>query len=315
MSIRYYKKQPMQFSDQLVLLKQRGLNTNDDKRVVNYLQQISYYRLSAYFLPYQLQKDKFNNDISFDHILDTYLFDRDLRLLVFDTIERIEVAIRTQFVYTMAMTYNNSHWHDDKSLFKPPYKNYQGYYVDPYNDFQKIISKAIDTKNPEVFIKHYINKYDSPKNPPSWMSIELLTVGELSRIYNGLAKNSDKQKIADFFGLHRNTFKSWLHSLTYVRNICAHHSRLWNREFAIRPEILKKPKFPWIDSIYNNNGRIFYFLCTVQYLLNRANPQNSLRIKLNTLFNKYPTVPIRFIGLPSDKDGKIADWDSQPIWK
>lgn len=73
-----------------------------------YLQQISYYRLSAYFLPYQKTKDVFDDNTTFEKIIHTYAFDRELRLLIFDCIERIEVAIRTQFIYQLAIKYNNS---------------------------------------------------------------------------------------------------------------------------------------------------------------------------------------------------------------
>lgn len=121
-------------------LKDRGLEVADEPRAISYLQQISYYRLSAYFLPYQSVKDTFDKGTTFHQIIQTYAFDRELRLLVFDCIERIEVAIRTQFIYQMATHYNNSHWQDDQSLFVTPGYNSIGKLIDPYSDFQSIIS-------------------------------------------------------------------------------------------------------------------------------------------------------------------------------
>ncbi|QIH40285.1 Abi family protein [Flavobacterium sp. Sr18] len=315
MSKKNYDKTPLSFQDQVSLLKQRDLVVDSEPKAIDYLQEISYYRLSAYFLPYQKTKDKFNPNTNFKQIIETYSFDRELRLLVFDCIERIEVAIRTQMVYGMAMHYNDSHWQDNQNLFITPYYNKIGNLVDPYSDFQSIISKAKTARTPEVFIKHYMDHYNKPSNPPSWMCLELLTMGELSHLYRGLKNNSDKKRIANFFDVHPTVFVSWLHTLTYVRNICAHHSRLWNRDLAIEPEKLLKPVGNWVSKPFENNKRMFYFICVLKYLITRANPGNSLKDKLQNLFKKYPTVPIQYIGIPSDGKGSALDWENEPIWK
>ena len=315
MSKTNYKKVPLTFEDQLALLKSRKLNVPNEQKAISYLQQISYYRLSAYFLPYQAVKDNFNAGVTFEQIIDTYSFDRELRLLVFDCIERIEVAIRTQIIYSMALYYKDSHWQDNQSLFITPYYNKIGQLIDPYIGLQTIISKAKTARTPEVFIKHYITNYSSPSNPPSWMCLELLTVGELSNIYRGLKNNTDKKRIADFFDVHQTVFTSWLHTLTYVRNLCAHHSRLWNRDLAIEPDKLLKPVGSWISPPFQNNKRTFYFICILKYLLLRVNPGNSLKDKLEVLFNKYPNIPIQFMGIPSDGNGKMLQWQNEELWK
>lgn len=312
---KQYNKIPLSFQKQIELLKSRNLIIDDEPKALSYLQEISYYRLSAYFLPYQSAKDNFEDNITFEQIIKTYSFDRELRLLVFDCIERIEVAIRTQFIYQMALHYNDSHWQDNQNHFITPYYNKIGNLVNPFADFQAIISKAKTARTPETFIKHYINTYNKPANPPSWMCFELLTIGELSHIYRGLKNNADKKRIAEFFEVHPTVFTSWLHTLTYVRNICAHHSRLWNRDLAIEPEKLLKPKGNWIAKPYENNKRVFYFLCVLRYLLLRANPSNSMKQKLENLFNKYPTVPIKYLGIPSDGKGNLLEWQNEPLWK
>lgn len=121
--MKTYKKKPLTYSQQVDLLKSRGLHFENISRAERYLSEISYYRLSAYFLPFCSKKDKFNDNASFDRILDLYLFDRELRLLVFDAIERIEVAIRTQMIYQLSHKYNDSHWQDNAALFNPPVTN------------------------------------------------------------------------------------------------------------------------------------------------------------------------------------------------
>jgi abortive infection bacteriophage resistance protein len=314
MGKQVYTKTPLSFQEQIDLLKNRGLLIPNEDKALRHLQGISYYRLSAYFLPYQLAKDTFNTGTTFEQIIDTYTFDRELRLLVFDCIERIEVAIRTQFIYKMATHYSDSHWQDKPIHFITPYYNKIGHLVDPFNNFQAIISKAKTARTPEVFIKHYVNNYSSPANPPSWMCMELLTIGELSHLFRGLKNNSDKKQIADFFDVHHTVFTSWLHTLTYVRNICAHHSRLWNRDLAIEPDKLIKPIGNWISPPFHNNKRVFYFLCVLKYMLQRANPNNSMKEKLEVLFAKYPNIPIQFLGIPSDGKGNLLNWENEPIW-
>ena len=315
MSKQVYHKAPLSFADQLQQLKDRELSVADDASALAYLSQISYYRLSAHFLPYQAVKDQFDEGTTFQHIIDTYSFDRELRLLVFDCIERIEIAIRTQFIYCMAMHHNDSYWQDNQNLFIKPFYNKIGNRVDPYSDFQSIISRAKTVRRPEVFIKHYIDKYNKPSNPPSWMCFELLTIGELSHFYRGLRNKDDKKRIAANFDVHFTVFTSWLHSLTYVRNICAHHSRLWNKDLSVEPERLKKPVGPWLGAAYSNNSRMFYFLCVLKYLLLRVNPENRLKEKMIQLFEKYPNVPIKYMGIPSDGNGNLLNWQNEPIWQ
>lgn len=317
MGKQIYNKTPLSIGEQITRLESRGLVIEDRSKAEEYLNAISYYRLSAYFLPYQKEKDCFNAGVTFKQIIDTYSFDRELRLLVFDCIERIEVAIRTQLVHHMSIKYNDAHWQDNQAHFITPYYNKIGSRFDPYSDFQSLISKAKTARTPEVFIKHYSDKYGSPSNPPAWMCAELLTIGELSHIYRGLKNNADKKEIANFFGLHHTVFTSWLHSLTYVRNICAHHARLWNKDLAIEPQLLVKASRDWISPPFGNNTRTFYFLCVLKYLLQSANPGNTLRMKLETLFQKYPHIPICYMGIPSvgGNSNELLDWKNEALWE
>ena len=309
-----FNKQPLTYAQQVALLQSRGLIVPDVAKAESYLSQISYYRLSAYFLPLQQVKDVFNKNTTFDDVLNLYSFDRELRLLVFDAIERIEVSIRVQMIYQLSHKYG-SHWQDDATIFNAP-SSRGGRILDVFNETQALIQKHTTVKHPEVFIKHYINNYSSPINPPSWMSIELLTIGELSRLYTALKNNADRKDIAAYFGLHHTVFTSWLHSLVYVRNICAHHSRLWNRDLAIKPDVLLKPVHPWLQPAFdNNNHRSFYFISTLKYLLQAANPTSHFTQKLQALVTKYPNTPIQFMGIPTNATtGALIEWNKEPIW-
>jgi len=268
-------------------------------------------------LNFQKEKDTFDHGTTFNHILELYLFDRELRLLVFDAIERIEIAIRTQLIYSMSHKYNDSHWHDNNALFKPANTNPRtGKTTNIYRDTQQIIKNHKEVKNPEVFITHYTSEYNNPSNPPCWMSIELLTIGELSRLYSALKENADKQTIAKHFGLHHTVFTSWLHTLVYVRNLCAHHSRLWNREMAVKPDVLLKPQLPWLNHAFNsNNHRVFYCLSMIKYAMMTANPGNHFKEKLLAIASKYPNMPLKYMGIPSINCTDSINWIDEPLWK
>jgi abortive infection bacteriophage resistance protein len=316
--MKTYKKKPISEFDQIKTLIRRGLSIEDEENAKHQLQEISYYRLSAYSIPYQQVKDQFDDGVTFQKIINTYHFDKELRLLVFDCIEKIEISIRTQLINKLSLKYMDSHWQDNKSLFKPAkYNGRTDLTIDIYNNTQKIINKHLTAKHPEVFIKHYITSYNSPKNPPCWMSLELLTIGELSRLYTALKHNEDKQEVASFFHLHHKVFTSWLHTLVYARNLCAHHSRIWNREFAIKPDALLKPQKAWLGSAFNTvNNRSLYFISILKYLLNSINPKNQLKEKFTLLLAKYPEIPIKYMGIPSIGEDKLEliDWAKEPLW-
>ncbi|QXP72122.1 Abi family protein [Polaribacter sp. R2A056_3_33] len=325
-----YTKLPLTYQGQVELWKSRGLVIEDEQRAIRYLSNISYYRLSAYALPFQTKKDFFNADTNFEQVLNLYLFDRELRLLTFNAIERLEVSIRAKMIYELAHKYG-SHWQDDARIFKAPHRlknrktgNY--FTIDVFSEVQDMISKTAREKHPETFIKHYKNNYSKPVNPPSWMCLEVLTLGQLSKLYNGLKENSDKTLIANAFGVHYSVFKSWLHTLTYVRNICGHHGRLWNRDIAIEPQWLLKPRKPWLSNDFEGvTNRTFYVFCVIKYLLKTANPTHNLKKHLQDLMSKYPDTPIEYMGIPSipndtddadntDEANILIDWQNQPLW-
>jgi len=90
----HYLKAALSFPDQLAQLQQRGLHVTDPDRALHWLRRVSYYRLSAYFLPFK-NGESFRPGTEFNDVAGLYIFDRKLRLLVLDAIERIEVALRT----------------------------------------------------------------------------------------------------------------------------------------------------------------------------------------------------------------------------
>ena len=183
-----YTKRPLSLGEQVARLKQRGLVFDDESEAMVYLFNISYYRLRAYTYPFQENsEDSEHNftrkDIRFKDIINLYCFDRRLRSLVFNAIEKIEVAVRTKIVQVYAESTDDSHWYNDKSLYRFG-----------YDDLMKHIEADVNRSN-EDFIKHYNFKYDNPPMPPSWMALEVVSFATLSRLFQSLKLDNRKNTL------------------------------------------------------------------------------------------------------------------------
>ena len=190
-----YNKPPIDIATQISCLKQRGLVFGDESKANHYLSNISFYRLRAYTYPFQDNKDSqhpFIQKISFEQIIELYVFDRRLRLLIFDALEKIEIALRTKIIYHFALAYG-SHWHENPALYRDTPR-----FVNDISMLYKEVSRSTET-----FIKHYKNKYDDSENPPAWMSLEVATLGLLSKLFSNLKKNPEKKIITKEFGLFK----------------------------------------------------------------------------------------------------------------
>lgn len=314
--MKTYDKPPLTYEDQVALLKSRGLLINDESRTIRHLSNISYYRLSAYMLPFKIinngsYTDAFKPNVSWDDVYNLYIFDRKLRLLIFDIIERLEISIRTQIIYQLSHKYG-SHWQDDSTIFKPiiNHKNGKVVTIDIHKELQQHIAEQLTNNKAEVFIQHYRNTYSSPLMPPSWMSVEIMYFNHLSKICSCLKNRKDIVDIANFYSLPPDHFCSWLHTINYVRNLCAHHARLWNRDFNIVPQRLDfSKKLKWINSPNTvQRKKMYYFLCMVNYMLQTVNPTSDFRNKLFDLLNEFQgVISLKSMGFPEN-------WESESIW-
>ena len=305
--MKTYKKPALSIEQQVDQWQERGLAIPDRERAERYLNVISYYRLSAYTLPFQFpgtNNHKFKEGTEFNNILKLYIFDRQLRILVMDAIERIEVGLRSVLNNHMSIQHG-SHWYLDKTHFKNKYI---------HNELLSELKKKIKKRQKEVFIKHYIETYSKPKFPPCWMVVEIISFGQLSMLYANLVKAKDRNKIANFFNIHEKVFVSWVNSLNYLRNLCAHHSRLWNREMAITPKTPHKIPKPWIslpvqvdDPRIKPERRIYMMLVIIRFLLKRVNRSSSWHKRLFEIFEKYPDPSRPHMGMPEE-------WYKDPFW-
>lgn len=292
-----YAKPALSIHDQVSHLISRGLEIPDRHRAERYLSNISYYRLSAYLYPYRnLPSDDYRPGTNFDLVLDHYFFDREFRLLIFDAIERVEVAFRTQLIYQPALNLG-PFWFMDKRLFYDAERWRQ--------HVQKLVEEV--NRSGEIFIKHFRTKY-SNEIPPAWMAFEVASLGLLSRFYANLKNSmSERAAISRALGVHEpKVFQSWVRSMTFVRNVCAHHARLWNRTLTETPMIVKTPPAIWITST-SRPDKIYYFLCCLFHMLRVVNPESSFTNRLKALFEKYPSIDENQMGFPSA-------WMSEPLW-
>lgn len=299
-----YNKPAINFSKQVIRLKELGLLFKDEQKAEKILSQISFYRLRAYTYPFQDNTDPnhtFKVEIYFENIIELYDFDRKLRLLILDAIEKIEIALRTQIIYQFSLQYG-SHWQTNSSIFRK---------LHLFNQHQNSLQKEIN-RSDETFIEHYINKYSSPVQPPAWMSMEVASFGTLSKFYQNLKNGKEKKAVSNSFGLPNPMFlENWMLCFSHLRNISAHHGRLWNRR------LITKPKLPYntkkiflskneIKSIYPN--KLYATLCIISYILKEIDSTNGFNSKFLDLMNAIPLNQEKAMGF-------IDDWRNHPLWK
>lgn len=288
-----YSKPTLTFEAQLDLLRRRGLAVTDNTRALHWLQQISYYRLSAYCLPFK-DGETFRSGTDFNDIAGLYIFDRKLRLLALDAVERIEIAIRTSITYEIAHAYG-------------PFGHVRSANFTPHFDHARFMAELVteEDRARETFATHFRRKYTSEAHLPVWMATELLSFGTMSRLYKALAPEL-KQRISARYAVDEQFLASWLHALTYLRNVCAHHKRLWNRQFAIRPRFPTR-NLTWPHRV-PDNGRLYGMLVVLQHMLSVVSPRCQWRGRLFDLFDAHPLVSLDSMQIP-------CDWRTRALWK
>ena len=292
-----FTKPATTYEEQICLLQKRGMVINDVKNACLYLTHINYYRLGAYWLPFE--KDRVTHDFrvgtNFETVIDLYNFDRELRLLVTDALERIEISMRTQWTYHMANNHG-AHSHLSKELAdneKRYLKNLES------------MKKEVDRAN-EVFISHSKNTYEE-QLPAIWVVSEVISLGVLSKLYSNLRPMPTRRAIAKAWGLDQKTLGSWLHHLTHVRNICAHHSRLWNREFINIPMLPKNKPLALVGEFVQGSRKLYNTLVIVLHCMDIIAPKHKLKQKLKILLDN-PNIHLAAMDFP-------GDWQSRALWQ
>ena len=253
-----YTKSPISVEEQIEKLEKRGLIFSDKNSAGKYLTNIGCYRLKAYTYPFQNNTDPevdnvFRNDIHFEDIIDLYVFDRRLRNLIFNELEKIEIAVRTKMSLVYSVSTDDSWWFESVERYKDK---------DLYEKLIENIKTDVLRSN-EDFIKYYKEKYDFPEIPPSWMTLEVVSFGALSRMYGLLRDSREKRLVAKDLGIRKSdVLSNWLHAFSNLRNCCAHHSRIWNRRFAIHLKLSYNTTNPFLtkpDTEKLEHNKILFF--------------------------------------------------------
>ncbi len=301
-----FEKPPLSIEAQLERLSSRGMIIQDQKAAQHYLRFISYYRFCGYAIEFEepaVNGEKcYRQGTTFEQVLDCYVFDCKLRLLVINAIERIEIAIRTVMVNELALKYNDAHWYLNKNLFLPKFQHNELIQAIKKETHYKAQDGTIQHKKREKFIQHYFDKYPTPELPAVWMIAEVLSLGTWSIIFANLIDRENQKIICKHFGINYVVMTSWLHTLTYLRNLCAHHSKLWNRHFTLKPLIANNYR-----SQLEKNTHFSAQAAILKVLLDVISPASEWSKHLRDLIKEYPQMDIK-------KMGFAEGWDEHPFW-
>jgi len=311
------------FNEQLALLKSRGLVITDDSAALDWLKRVGYYRLSAYWYPYRIfqltqdpttgvisskRQEQFIQNTHFLDAVELYLFDKKLRLLLTDALERIEVAIRVDIAHLLGE--RDTFAYCDQSQFHPTFSNRMNHKTgkSAFENWQDRYAGLVN-RSKEDFVLHYRRTHGG--DLPIWVAIELWDFGAMSQLFS-LMKVPDQTKIAAKYQVTDfRVFASWLRSLNYLRNVVAHHSRTWNRNVIDQPKLPKKGTVDWCDHFVGSNdlsSKPFLLISIVRHLM--------LNICPNTEWNnRVRDHLLAFPNQESDKKRSISDMGTPNNWQ
>ncbi|GAA5031140.1 Abi family protein [Terrabacter aeriphilus] len=311
-----YDKPSLSLDELVDRLIDRGLEVPDRDRARRYLRHIGYYRLSPYTIPFQQggPDHALRVGTSFDDLLDLYVFDRALRLIVMDAIERVEVAVRAALTDHMSTTYADPHWYVTPSHFRDRNRHTRLVKIvrDTCEDRLRGTPDAgEDSLVHRSALEHYLTTYGSPELPPSWLMGEMLTIGQLTNMYRNLMQRADRTAVANSIGLTTTVLESWMQTYVRVRNICAHHGRLWNVGLGVYPAIPTSPTVPWLEGDdalpERSRKRLYPVLVSLQSVLYAVSPRSGWAQRLNGLLSTRPAMNLRGMGIPEG-------WADDPFW-
>jgi len=296
-----YLKPALSFDAQLLQLEERGLAVPDRGLALLYLQRVGYYRLMGYLYPQRLQQsDHYIEGANIDEALALYEFDRCLRELVIEAVGHIEVAVRTSITHNFSSVYGPFGHHVAANFsFSPEW----------HREWIAKVRVEVE-RSREAFLLHYRNKYTDPPFPmvPIWMASEVMSIGTLSKFYSAMHPAHQKV-IARDFELRSPVLKNWLHFASVLRNVAAHHGRLWNRELGVKP--FRPHGASWSEErTPYSTSRCFYTLLVLRYLLRYTTALDlDWRDRVTKLLERYLNVEHRVVAIGAD-----PGWKSHPLW-
>lgn len=296
-----YNKQPISIADQISQLENRGLIIDDEDAAKRTLSIISYFRFANYLRPYEAEKTNhvFKPGKLFSNAVSLYYFDKELRNIIFTAIQSVEIALRTSVIQHFSMKYG-PFWFMDSSLFKD---------TNLHNDCIRTIQSEL-SRTTEDFIKTHYAKYDDPNMPPAWKTLEIVSFGTLGKLYSNFKDNAVKKVVARSYNVPQHEYlESWIASLAALRNCCAHHARVWNRVYPIKPQLpaAKRMRSSWIEVSNVSRNRLYAILCCLIYWVNNIQPDNRVKTEIVKLLDDFPIVDAAAMGFP-------LGWEKNALW-
>tara|TARA_B110000908_G_C10257481_1_gene456621 strand:+ start:2526 stop:3479 length:954 start_codon:yes stop_codon:yes gene_type:complete len=306
-------------ADQLALLQSRGLDITNKAAAEDYLSKIGYYRLSGYWYPYRFMvscgnttraMDVFSEGARFEDAVNLYVFDKKLRLLAMDALERIEVAVRVEIAHRLGK--NDKFGHINANLldqrFVVPHNRRAPSHASWLQRYNELVRRS-----KEDFIKHYRQKHGFPL--PVWVAIEIWDFGTMSIFYSGM-KGADRDAIAHKFNVPDGRYlSSWLRSMNYLRNLCAHHSRLWNRNIIDQPTLPNGALAGDLQHVSSPQlvARPFTLFCLLQRMMREICPNSQWQERFKAHLAAFPTdqngrCNLKQMGCPDN-------WENWQLWK
>lgn len=308
------------FHDQLQQLQTRGLEVDNPAAALDYLERLGYYRLSGYWYPLRtidqaaskaqgkaVRLDTFVSGSRFEDVVRLYVFDKKLRMLALDALERIEMAVRVDVAHLLGQRDPRAHENPaclhgnfaKKLITTGPDagKTQHQIWVSKY---QSMLSRS----RRDPFVAHHQQQYGAL---PIWAAIEVWDFGLLSKFFAGM-KHADQLAIAVTYGAPTGlAFAQWLRSLNFIRNVSAHHSRLWNIN------VLDYSPIPAAWPSLLNSARPFFYFCLMQQLLSVICPNSSWGQRFKSLLaNDFPAVANQRISL--SELGVFPGWEKWMLW-
>lgn len=264
----------------------------DESKAEHLLNYVNYYKLRAYFIPFDLKTHNQSPDhkfpgTKFSDVFQLYRFDRKLRLIVCDMMERFEVAVRTQWALEISQETGDPQAHEDAGNFRPAFN---------HSKFMSMLQLEYDqNRATEDFVVHHKAAYPNLLTPPVWVSVELMTFGTVQYLLASTALQNVKWRVARAFDFEPRFFERYVRQASVVRNVCSHHGRLWNRELPFRPwglETTRKPLRTSLNrNLWNQDPRaidlIYNFLCTLSHIGSKMCDQHSWNERLVELLEEH----------------------------
>jgi len=275
---------PMTIDEQVENLKAIGLIVEDEEYAKKILNDISYFRLiKAYSLNLKSKNGTYGEKVTFEQIVELYLFNARFRQLIFPEIEKIEINVRCRIANYFAQQYGVLGYLEADNFVNTQY----------HQSFLDDIEEEIRRNSKAPFVRNFKDNYEGGQLP-IYALVEVFSFGTLSKFYKNM-KNPDKKAVAKSFGVGYTYLESWLESISYVRNICAHYGRLYNAKLSKTPKLYNE----YTEAGVGNN-RIFGVLLCIRILLKKDKHWNTFVEQVELLFEKYEHVDFKTMGFPEN---------------